>query len=97
MAELADIFGKAHTYKTLFAMEPHTGYALAYLLHELGYTDLFKLSEENPMNIYHMPFIGRMRFEKIVKGLRANGLDFDYSRAGPMGSAALPPRLSRSS
>lgn len=79
------ILDRRYEFKTLFAMEPHTGYAIAYLLHELGYTDLFKLAEANPMNIFHMPFIGRTRFDKIVCGLRANGLDFDYSQAGPMG------------
>ncbi|MEM9668649.1 MAG: helix-hairpin-helix domain-containing protein [Pseudomonadota bacterium] len=91
MSTLTDIFGEAYEFKTLHAMEPHTGYALAYLLHELGYTDLFALSEANPMNIYHMPFIGPKRFEKIVRGLRSKGLDFDYRFAGPLGTPAEPP------
>lgn len=91
MTTIAALLDNRYAFKTLYAMEPHTGYALAYLLHELGYTDLFKLSEENPMNIYHMPFIGRTRFNKIVDGLRAHGLDFDYSCAGPFGGSISPP------
>ncbi|MEM5518564.1 hypothetical protein WNY37_16520 [Henriciella sp. AS95] len=92
MGETLEEFGERTHYRTLLAMEEHAGHSVAYLLHELGYTDLFKLADENPGNIYYMPFIGPKRFVKIVECLQSRGLDFDYDAFLPF--AKLSPEES---
>ncbi|HBJ91321.1 hypothetical protein [Ponticaulis sp.] len=89
MLESTEKFGNRLDFKTLHVMEEFAGHSVAYLLHELGYTDLFKLADENPGNIYYMPFIGPKRFSKIVSCLKSKGLDFDYDAYLPFG--ALTP------
>ena len=78
--ELSEKFGDVYYYKTLQALTPFVGNAMARMMTKYGYTDLFILAEADPYNIRELPHVGEATFRGIEECLASRGLAFDYSK-----------------